>query len=516
MTLEYVKFNLFDFQEREVDRLFMQKSRLIAWEMGTGKTYAGIALDMENRGRSEAKHGPGGRKTLVVCPKSALDVWDQHCMELTDLDVHVIDAKNRDVFLRDVMHPDREGYFIVHYEALRLMPELKKVKFFHIIADECHRVKNRKAQQTLAFKQLVTLYKTAMSGTPADNKPHDLWSILNWLWPKVYTSYWNFWKAHVETELTWEGYRKVVGVKNMSYLRNQMAPWYTRLLKKDVLKDLPDKYYTELWVDLDPKQREAYDQMQQTMVAWVQEQDKTSPLIASAVVAQLVRLQQFALGYMIPKLDDNGKPMFRPDKWVVDKNTGEGYWKPGTQIFTMIDPSSKLDSLMEVIQDNSEDQFVIFSQQKQVMPLLAKRLEAKEITHGFYTGGVSQKNRDQLVRSFQAGETRIFAGTIASGGVSITLTNASTVVFLDRGWNPGINEQAEDRCHRIGQVNAVQVVDMMAKNTVDIGRKEMLSDKSDWLHSILGDEVTKIIKTRYKKNDFINVEDDTEEGIDNG
>src|SRR5688500_8133667 len=114
MTLEFVPFGLFDFQEEEVDRLFIQKSRLLAWEMGTGKTYGGAALDVENKGRSiaamnesvprEVWDGPPKndvpRKTLIICPKSVIDVWDEHCMELTDQDVYVIDTNNRAPFLR--------------------------------------------------------------------------------------------------------------------------------------------------------------------------------------------------------------------------------------------------------------------------------------------------------------------------------------------------------------------------------------------------------------------------------
>src|SRR5690606_24192000 len=118
----------------------------------------------------------------------------------------------------------------------------------------------------------------------------------------------------------------------------------------------------------------------------------------------------------------------------------------------------------------------------QILPLLAQRLEKKGITYGIFTGDTKDSERKEIIRDFQAGDRRVFAGTIQAGGVGITLTAASTVVFLDRGWSPAINEQAEDRLHRIGQKNAVQVIDMMAKGTVDIGRKEMLEQKSEWLH----------------------------------
>jgi SNF2 family DNA or RNA helicase len=493
MALKYVDFNLFDFQAEEVERLYKQKSRLLAWEMGTGKTYGGIALDLQNRGRSIDKVGPGARKTLIVCPKSVLDVWDQHCMDLTDLDVYVIDSKNRTQFIKDVTREGKNGYFICHWEALRLMPELQKVKFFHIIADECHRAKNRKAQQTRALKKIPTLYKTALSGTPADNKPHDLWSILNWLWPTVYTSYWKFEGAYVIKEMTPQGYSKITGVKNIEHLRNQMGPWYSRKLKKDVLKDLPDKYYSTIWVELDPKQRKAYKQMENTMVAWVaeNEEDIENPIIAQAVIAQLIRLQQFAVGYMTPKLDDDGNQIFGKPY-----TTKSGVDKPGPPLFEMTEPSSKLDALMEILEDNPDEQIVVFSQFKSVISLLARRLEERHITHGIYTGDTSQADRGNIVQEFQSGRLRVFAGTVAAGGVGITLTNSSTVVFLDRSWSPALNAQAEDRLHRIGQQEAVQVIDIMAKGTVDIGRRLMLEQKMEWLREILGDRVVRMLERK--------------------
>lgn len=508
--LEHVKFDLFDFQQEEVERLYKLKSRLLAWEMGTGKTYGGIAFDIENRGysieQSLKQNGNEGapRKTLVVCPKSVLDVWDQHTMELTDLDVTVIDTKNRDEFIKEVKDPRRGGYFILHWEALRLIPELREITFFHIIADECHRAKNRKAQQTIALKKIKTLYKTALSGTPADNKPLDFWSILNWLWPKVYKSYWAFYKAYIVDEMSWEGYRKIIGVQNVDHLLKMISPWYSRKLKEDVLKDLPEKYRSTLWVDLHPKQRTAYNSMVKSMVAWVDQHsdeiERQDPIIAQAVISQLVRLQQFAVGYVIPEMDDNGQQKYKwkwpkgtpkEDKLRFASSPEDGGAKKQLQ-FLMTDPSSKLDALMDIIEDNEGESLVVFTQFKSVIKLLGERLDKKGITHGLYTGDTSQQERKEIIDGFQAGEIQIFAGTIAAGGVGITLTKASTVVFLDKAWSPSWNQQAEDRLHRIGQKNAVHVIEMMAKDTVDIGRKEMIDQKADWLRQILGDKVARL------------------------
>lgn len=439
---------LFDFQREDVKKLLEVENVLIGNEMGTGKTYEAIALDQERRTCTRDK-------TLVVAPLSVLPSWKEHVEELTGLRVAMIDPKNRTKLLKT-----EADWYLVHYEALRLMPDLQKVPWMHIIADECHRIKNRKAQQTRALKQIKSRYRTAMSGTPVVNAPHDFWSTLNWLYPNIWRSYWQFYERYVEYEIQYpQGYRAIKGPKNEKELLNKIGPYYVRRRKKDVLEDLPDKYYTKIWVDLTPQQRKAYEQMKKDLIAWVGENQAT-PLFARAVVAQLVRLQQFAVAYAD----------VQPDGYVA-----------------LADPSSKLDALMQVVEDNPDEQIVVFSQFKKLIRLLEGRLQRANISYRLLTGDTPQAARGASVRDFQEGRARIFAGTIAAGGVGITLHAASTVAFLDRSWSPALNGQAEDRLHRIGQRSAVQVIDIMAKQTVDLGRFQKLELKMDWIRRLLGD-----------------------------
>jgi SNF2 family DNA or RNA helicase len=495
--------SLFDYQKEDVAKLYKKRSRLVGNDPGTGKTYVGIALDIQNRLDPEVNPDGDRAKTLVVCPKSVIDVWDQHCMDLTDQDVYIYDdeglqpKKARENFLKDVMNPRKGGYFILHWEGLRNMPELQKLKFLHIIADEVHRAKNRKSQQTRALKKLRTTFKTGMSGTPADNKPQDLWSILNWLWPKYYTSFWKFVKAYMISEHVEDpsgettGYMKVekLNEDTIPRLWAEMSPWYVRRRKKDVLKDLPDKYNTQIMVDLLPIQRRAYNSMKKTMVAWIdthrEELERKDPIIAQAAVSQLIRLQQFANGYTHPLIGFD--PMTGNDNaWVHKWNKKKEEWVP---LWEVTEPSSKLDTLMDLLRDRGGEQIVIFSQFKSIIRLLEKRLVSEGISYGLLTGDVSQADRNKAVSDFQAGKIRVFAGTIAAGGVGITLTAASTIVFVDRSWSPAINLQAEDRLHRIGQKEAVEVIDLVARNTVDLGKHQKLAMKWKTLQMLLGDTI---------------------------
>lgn len=470
----------YDFQVEAVAKLMIQPSRLLGDDMGLGKTYEAVVLDMVLR-RTEKRTG----MTLVVCPKGAvMQSWQRHFnMLMPEASVTIIDPKNRSTF-EAALAKGADGIYICHWDALRLMPVLGKVKFLHVIADEAHRAKNRKAQQTRALKKIQTQYKTACTGTPAADKPHDLWSLLNWLWPKYYRSYWNFRKKYCEEEVVYAqgqatGYTQVVGVKNEDTLQAEIKPFYIRRMKTEVLKDLPDKYYTPLWVSLEGKQRRAYDEMAKQMVAWVEDhRGEMSPLIAQEAIVKMTRLQQFAISYC----SHEGTKIVRKR----DAKTGELVERE-VDVIRMVEPSAKLDVVMQLLEDNPDEQFVIFSQFKQAINMLGVRLEKEGIRHGLYTGDTKDADRASLVKYFQAGKIPVFAGTIAAGGEGIDLFSASKVIFIDRAWSPKGNKQAEDRLWRNGQKNAVQVIDIMARDTVDLGRHQRIEQKWAFIQKLLGD-----------------------------
>jgi SNF2 family DNA or RNA helicase len=209
------------------------------------------------------------------------------------------------------------------------------------------------------------------------------------------------------------------------------------------------------------------------MLAWVGQHEQ-EPIAAPIVVAQLVRLKQFALAYAETE-----------EVMVRNKETGELQAKTRVKLS---EPSSKLDVVMDYLEDNPTKQFVVFSESKQAINLLAARLVRANISHVVLTGDTAQAARSNIVDKFQAREVRAFLGTIHAGGEGITLTAADTVIFLDRTWNPSRNRQAEDRLHRIGQRNAVQVIDIVARDSVDGGRLQELNLKWSWLKELLGDK----------------------------
>jgi len=457
-----------------VRKLVDRRSVLIANEMGTGKTYEAIALDLMRRSTK-----PGGvrARTLVVAPLTILQsTWEDHFHELApDLKTIVINPKERRWFLEALkdFSPEAPDVFILHWDVLRIIEDqLKETIWFHIIADEAHRAKNRKAQQTRSLKRLRTAWRTAMTGTPVMNKPQDLWSILNWLYRDQWSSFWKFYQHYVDFEIIYpHGYHKIHGPKNEKFLREKIEPYFTRRTKEEVLPDLPNKYYTRLEVDLLPKQRKAYDQMKEDMIAWLDTQDGTKPLAAPVVIAQLIRLQQFALAYV--------------DIVHSDSSSATTVGSGGRAVLT--EPSSKIDVLFQILEDNPDESIVIFSQFRQAIKLVEDRLRGKNMAYVRITGDDSGPDRRRAVDAFQAGDANVFVGTIGAGSEGITLTRSSTVIFLDRDWTPARNAQAEDRLHRIGQDEAVQVIDIMARNTIDQYRFKVIEMKQEWIRRMLDD-----------------------------
>jgi SNF2 family DNA or RNA helicase len=520
-------YQLKPYQQILIDKRHMVKHILLADEMGLGKTVEAIAMDREKR----IRYGYSDSKTLVIAPLSVVDVWKTHYgwmlpnMRVTAYDpTGVQPLQARRAFL-EALNQKRSDVYIIHWDALRkLKLELKAFEWFHVIADEVHRAKNRKAQQTQALKTIKPEHKTGCTGTPAETRPHDLWSILHWLYPNKFTSYWRFYNSFVAWNQTPQGYKVVTGVRNVRQLHEEIKNFYVRRRKDQVLKDLPEKTYTTIEVNLTPRQRTRYQQMKKDMLTWVGEHDE-EPLAAPAIIARLMRLQQFAISdceivegvkwvlvederaaaatnrSFTPKtLFDSRDPItVRRSQETAKKHKTPAGEIQVTEVFVgdriktpvkvvrMIDPSPKLDAVMQMIEDNPNESFVVFSQFKQVINLLGTRLRKADVGYGIYTGDTDKVIRDAIVRDFQLKKIRVFAGTIRAGGEGITLTASSTVVFVDRDWSPSKNKQAEDRLHRVGQKNAVQVIDIVAKGTIDRGRLQQIAQSWEWIKKLLGD-----------------------------
>lgn len=456
-------------QSEAVEKLRHQPSVAFFDDMGVGKTVEAIMIDRIRR--EEGLY----TKTLVVTIAGAMvDSWARHfSLWEPDLKVVTLNPKDRNNSW-STFNSSKADVFIMHWDALRLMPSLADVSWLHIIADEVHRISARDTQMTKALKKIRKVeYKTALSGTPTTGAPHMMWSILNWLYPKTYTSYWKFYEKYIYWQMDDSGrYRKIIGVneEKLPELQAELSEFSVRRLLRDVRKDMPDRLPPEqIFVDLLPIQRKAYNQMRDEMIAWVIEKaaeegtdEITNPIVAQAAVSRLVRLLQFTCAYA--QVGDDHK-------------------------VHLSEPSSKLDTLMQtkIIPAYEEDvKLVVFSDFRQLIELLNVRLEKAGIPYATIHGNVPQSERNSAVQFFQTGKALVATITKA-GGTGIDLFAGSRIVFLSRDWSPGVNDQAIGRIDRIGQTNPIQVTDITSTHTIETEKNRTIDLKWSWMRKVLGD-----------------------------
>lgn len=472
------------FQERGIqfgiDCLGKYGACLIADEMGLGKTAQALSVC---RSLSLEKCLVVTRNGVKSSWVKEIHLWDPDARYVVVPGGQGISALFRQAAIRGFIEGHSKGrrnYLIIHYDVLRLHPELRDGRWDVIIADECQDIKNRKALRTKSLKLLKTRYKMGLSGTPLINRPDELWSLLNWFFPTrvqaedilgsaYYAGYWKFYERYIKyTMHPYLGVRIIEGTKNEDELHATLEQFMIRRTKKDELKELPDKYYTYIDVVLHPQQQRMYDKMQKDFIAWIGEQEDM-PLLAPTVLSQLTRLRMFADA--AAELD-----IVEEDGQVVDMK------------IHLHEPSAKADTLMDIIRDEDK-QFVVFTQFRDMIDILTQRFEKEKIPYVAYHGGVKEEDRIKAIDDFQDGRAKVFIGTPQAGGVGLTLTASDTVIFVDRSWSPAINLQAEDRLHRMGQKNAVQVIVLQAVQTIDVNIEYLLRDKWHMIQKILDGKV---------------------------
>lgn len=470
---------LYPYQQADVDKTTSGvKWMLNASDMGVGKTH--YAIEVAKRWRREVweKTDKLLWPILIVTPINTFESWAEKLADQApELSVCVIDRFNRDKFLDDVLTLSYDVY-IMHYEAVRLVePHLEDMRFAVIIADEVHKISNRDAQMTESLKKIKGYRKLGLSGTPTGERPWNLWSILNWLDPFTYNNYWQFVDTYVEQGYDENGYRKLLRPKNVAGLHWKLRHNYIRHMKREeccpehpngVMHFLPEKNYETLYVDLNTKQRRIYNEMFEQMVAWVNEQEDT-PLVASVGVAKLTRLMQMTIA--TPRIETRTRMYVSGEEEVEEEY----------EVVELEAPSSKIELALDIVQQDDKP-YVIFTHSKKAAYLCAEIFNAAGVKSEVLSGDTPKKTRPSMVARFKKGEYRVFIGVIqaAAEGIDGLQDVCDTAIFLSRGLSTIKSQQAEDRLYRGGQNHNVTIIDIVARDTIDTERIDVLNLK--WAH----------------------------------
>lgn len=360
-----------------------------------------------------------------------------------------------------------------HYEMP--YPELYDIEWDTIAIDECHKdsIRNHKSLNAKSFQDLRSKARMTMSGTPMKRKGgSDIWGILHWLRPDVFTSYWRFVEQWFEVHDN--GFGKKVGElrpdKQEAFFR-EMTPYMLRRLKSEVLPWLPPKHYVEVMCPMTPKQLKQYEDIENDAATRVGD----STLTTSNILAEYTRLSQFAFGY-----------------WEMR----DGKLRPTEDSGKLLRMLEKMDEA-DVFEDSTVKQ-VVFSQYREVIELIAGVLRAKGVVVEIISGKQNKKGQRRAIReAFQTGTTQILCIVTQAGGVSLTLDMADTAHMLDEMWAPDENEQAEDRIHRASRIHQVTILQYRTPNSIDAYRREVAQDKRDDHRLIL--DVRRQLQAKYDK-----------------
>lgn len=481
---------------QRVNAAFMAKTSCINGDQqGLGKTIEWIAAVYE-AGLEEGQH-------LVSAPVTSLEItWAPEIEKWMDTTILTGDTPQKRKLALEValeMQEEGEPFVLLVNPAMIIMhvekdkdkqpvhtdkhgkpvktpknPGFEKLELDTFTIDEFHKMGlgNPNTAQREAHIRVGHKAKLfwPMSGTPMGGKPIKLWGALNAIYPKKFSSKWAFVGHYLKTEeheYEKEGEiktGKVIGdirPEKEAALQRMLATYMVRHLKKDVLKDLPDKQYVDVWCKMHPKQLKQYEQFAKEAEIKME----TERMTTQSILDEYTRLKQFASAWQ--KVERVGIRVNNLDEEL-----------PVWELTPQAEYCGKLPYLIDKLaeqgitpQDPDGDSVaVVGSQFKQVVKMLHEHLNSIGIRAEMITGDTPEKERKDIKRRFQDErneESPRVLLLVTTAAVSLTLDRADTVHIMDETWNPDDQEQLEDRIHRASRIHQVLCFYYRSKDTLE-------------------------------------------------
>ena len=432
---------------------------LLADEMGLGKTVTSLAIMC-----AFLQEWP----LLVMCPASLRYTWpaeiEKFLPSLPTSAIYVVSGFDDSDFYSNPHKRNRIKIIVATYSLLQnrsaARVALDQFNFRCIIADESHNLKEKNSQRCkFAMPLLIKAERVCMlSGTPALARPVELWAQLHCLAPKETGTYTAFTKRFCNARRGRFGW-DVKGVSNADELHSKLKTFMVRRLKSDVLKDLPPKQRTIISVKISTDHANNCRELLQEMIA-----ARVSIDQLTGEEAETANIEARRLLMQTYQATGKGKAKAVSD-YLVDWLSGSGTQK----ILVFAHHREVLDTLEAVVSKSM-----------------------KGIGHIRIDGTVPPSERASRVRKFQTNkQVRVALLSVTAAGVGLTLTAASSCLFAELHWTPGVLAQAEDRCHRIGQHNAVNIMYCISREkdlSIDTTLWNMLARKVGTLGRVIDGE----------------------------
>ena len=439
---------------------------LLADEMGLGKTLQIISLLLARKEKMQNQ-----LPSLIVAPASVIYNWQAEVKKFApSLNVALLDGtkKERERLLLDAK---KYNLLISSYQSLNRDLEAYQNLIFDVeVIDEAQNIKNQQSVTAKTVKVIKAHHKLALTGTPIENKLSELWSIFDYLMPGFLGLYPDFRKKY-ELPIVKEQDKEAE-----DQLANMIIPFILRRLKKDVLRDLPDKDEEIVPVKMNKKQADLYNMQTQKIIAQLNGQgDEDFKRSRFQILAQITKLREICCDPHLLYENYHGK-------------------------------SNKLIATIELIKNNLANghKILLFSQFTAMLDILHENLARLRLPLFTITGSTPKTKRQEQVQKFnQMAQPGVFLISLKAGGTGINLTGADVVIHYDPWWNLAAEKQATDRAHRIGQKHSVKIYKMVTEDSIEERIIALQQKKAELADIILQND--QIADATMSKDDLITI-----------
>ena len=407
---------------------------ILADEMGLGKTIQTISFLLSKE----------QSKSIVITPTSLIHNWRSELEKFAPtLKIGLVNGskKEREKIINNFKDYD---VLLTTYGTIRNDLELyEKIDFDCCIIDEAQNIKNPLSMTTDAVKSINAKVKFALTGTPIENNLNELWSIFDYIMPGYLYNITKFNAIFIKNEA------------NMNHLKQLIRPFILRRTKKQVIKELPDKIEKKFLVELNKEQRKLYGVYVNEVQKKLKEKNDVEDKIT--ILSYLTKLRQICLDPSIISNEYKSK-------------------------------SAKIETCLELIDNciNEDNKVLVFSQFTTVLKNIGEKLRKNKIEYSYLDGQTKAIERIRLVNEFnESKDKKVFLISLKAGGTGLNLTSANTVIHFDPWWNPSVENQASDRAHRLGQENVVEVIKLIAKETIEEKIIKLQEQKKELIDDII-------------------------------
>lgn len=429
----------------------------LADDMGLGKTLQAIAL-------LTRLHNKKKKKSLVVMPKSLIYNWDGEIKKFSPglkVGIYYGNFRNKKIIKENEV-------ILTTYGTVRNDIEMIRDCYFDcVILDESQNIKNVNAQTTKAIMLLNSGHRIALSGTPIENNLSELYSLFRFLNPSMFGTldeFNTFYAVPIQRENDQEAIEE---------LRKKVYPFILRRIKKDVLKDLPEKIEKTMYIEMNSEQKKLYEERRMYYYNMVHSQIKENGIGKTQffILQALNELRQIT---SCPESRSHGVTSSKREVLI--------------------------NNIVEAVENGHK--VLVFTNYINSITNICEDLEKNGIKYLSMSG--STKDRQLLVDKFQKdSKYKVFVMTLKTGGVGLNLTAADTIFIYDPWWNKTVENQAIDRAYRLGQDRTVFSYKLILKDTIEEKILQLQESKIKLLDNLISEDSATLKTLTEKDIEFI-------------